>query len=199
MLVIGLTGGIASGKSEAAACFAALGVPVLDADLIARDLVAPGQPLLAEILARFGTDLRRPDGSLDRAALGRRVFADPAARRQLEQLLHPAVRAEMQHRLTMLEVPYAILMVPLLVEAGMTDLVDRVLVIDVPEALQQQRCQRRDGHDTAQVARIIAAQADRATRLAAADDVIVNDADLEALRDAITRQHQHYLALAGSR
>jgi dephospho-CoA kinase len=196
LLVIGLTGGIASGKSEAAARFVALGVPVLDADRIARELVAPGQPLLAEIYTTFGTDLRLPDGSLDRAALGRRVFADPGERRRLEALLHPKIRDEMVRRLAQLDAPYAILVAPLLVESGMTDMVDRVLVIDVPESLQRTRSQQRDGHDAQHVERILAAQADRQTRLELADDVIVNTGDLGELESAIRQLHQRYLALA---
>lgn len=196
MLRVGLTGGIGSGKSEAARQFAALGVPVLDADAIARDLVTPGSPLLAEILATFGEHLRLPDGSLDRAALGALVFGHPAQRRRLEALTHPAINAEMQARLAMLQSPYVVLMVPLLVEAGLTDQVDRVLVIDVPESLQRARIAQRDGHDAQHIAQILAAQTARSTRLAAADDVIVNDGDLDDLARAVERQHHRYLALA---
>jgi len=199
MLRVGLTGGIASGKSEAARQFAALGVPVLDADVIGRELVAPGAPLLDAILASFGDELRLPDGSLDRASLGKRVFANPAERHRLEALTHPAIRDEMLTRAAKLDAPYVILMVPLLVETNMAGLVDRVLVIDVPEQLQQQRIMHRDGHDAARVAQILAAQADRATRLAAADDVIVNDQGLPELRQAVCEWHQRYLALAADR
>lgn len=196
MLIIGLTGGLASGKSAAARRFAALGVPVLDADRIARDLVAPGEPLLQEVFRLFGDDLRQPDGSLDRAALGRRVFSDPRQRQRLEALLHPAVRARLEQQLAQLRAPYAMVMAPLLIEAGMTDLVDRVLVIDAPETLQRERAQRRDGHDAEHLARILGAQADRRTRLAVADDVIVNDSDLDALHSAVDRLHRHYLSIA---
>lgn len=198
MLRVGLTGGIASGKSEAARQFAALDVPVLDADAIARDLVAPGSPLLAEILAAFGEQLRLPDGSLDRAALGARVFRDPAQRRRLEALTHPAIQAEMHARLAKLEAPYVILMIPLLVEAGLTNQVDRILVIDVPEPLQRARIARRDGHDPERIAQILAAQVDRRSRLAVADDVIVNDGDLDDLARAVKQQHRRYLAMAAA-
>jgi dephospho-CoA kinase len=196
MLIIGLTGGLASGKSEAARRFAALGVPVLDADRVARDLVAPGEPLLQEVFRLFGDDLRRADGSLDRAALGRRVFADPRQRQRLEALLHPAVRARLTQQLSRLQAPYAIVMAPLLIEAGMTDLVDRVLVIDAPESVQRERAGQRDGHDPDHLTRILAAQAERSARLAAADDVVVNDGDLAALHSAVEGLHRHYLAMA---
>jgi dephospho-CoA kinase len=199
MLLIGLTGGIASGKSEAAARFAALGVPVLDADQIARELVAPGQPLLAEIFATFGDDLRLPDGSLDRAALGRRVFAQPAERQHLEHLLHPKIRAEMLHRANEFDTPYVILMAPVLIESGMTDVVDRILVIDAPESLQRARSCQRDKHEPAYVEQIMAAQVDRQTRLAAADDVILNTGDLGELDGAVAQLHQRYLKLSAHR
>jgi dephospho-CoA kinase len=197
MLIIGLTGGLASGKSEAARQFIKLGIPVLDADQIARELVAPGEPLLDEICALFGNDLRLADGSLDRAALGRRVFADPAQRRRLEALLHPQVRARMEGQLAELQAPYAVLMAPLLIEAQMTDMVDRVLVIDAPEGIQRERARQRDGHDPQHVNLILAAQADRSSRLAAADDVIVNDGDLNKLQRDVERLHQRYLRAAG--
>lgn len=198
MLVVGLTGGIASGKSEAARHFARLGTAVIDADQIARELVEPGQPALAEIVTAFGENLLLSDGSLDRAALGDRVFADPAARRRLEALLHPRIRTEMQHRLAATQAPYAILVIPLLVETGMTDLVDRVLVIDAPESLQRARLHARDKHDAQRIEQILAAQTDRNTRLAAADDVIRNDQDLEQLHLAVEALHQQYLALAAN-
>jgi dephospho-CoA kinase len=196
MLVIGLTGGIASGKSEAARHFANLGAGIVDADQVSRELVTPGSPALAEIIAAFGNDLLLADGSLDRAALGRRVFADPAARQHLEALLHPRIRDEMLRRLATLQTPYAILVAPLLIEAGMTELVDRVLVIDVPETLQRIRARKRDGHDEQHVEQVLAAQCDRATRLAAADDVICNDRDLAQLYRSVETLHQRYLDLA---
>jgi dephospho-CoA kinase len=198
MLVIGLTGGLASGKSEAARHFASLGAGIVDADEVGHELVAPGSPALAGIVAEFGRDLLRDDGNLDRAALGRTVFSDPAARRRLEALLHPRIRAEMLHRLAKLQTPYAILVAPLLIESGMTDLVDRLLVIDTPEALQRERSRGRDGHDPQHIERILAAQCDRASRLAAADDVICNDQDLAHLHRAVEKLHRRYLDLAKS-
>lgn len=196
MLRIGLTGGIASGKSEAARHFASLGVPVIDADTISRELVTPGQPLLDAILSHFGDELLLPDGQLDRAMLGQRIFADPDERRRLEALTHPAIRHEMLHQLTQLNAPYVILMVPLLVETGMNEQVDRVLLIDTPLATQQQRIRQRDGHDAARITQILAAQADRATRLAAADDVIINDRGLQELHQAVEKWHKHYTSIA---
>lgn len=198
MLRIGLTGGIASGKSEAARRFAELGVPVLDADAIAHELVAPGQPLLDAVLGAFGPSVRLPDGSLDRAALGRLVFADPAERRRLEAITHPAIRAELAARTARLDAPYVVLMIPLLVETGMTGEVDRVLVIDAPEAEQRRRITARDRHDAAHIARILSAQATRQDRLAAADDVIVNDGEVADLHRAVDALHQRYLALAAA-
>jgi dephospho-CoA kinase len=196
MLVIGLTGGIASGKTEAARHFARLGAGVVDADQVGHELVAPGGPALKEIIAAFGKDLLLADGSLDRAALGRKVFADPAARQRLEALLHPRIRDEMLRRLAELHTPYAILAAPLLVETGMTELVDRVLVIDAPEELQRARSRARDGHDAQRIEQVLAAQCDRATRLAAADDVICNDRDLAHLHRAVEALHRRYLELA---
>lgn len=194
--MIGLTGGLASGKSAAATHFAQLGAGVIDADRITRDLVTPGSPALAGIRQRFGKQVLQADGSLDRAALARLVFADDDARRDLEALLHPLVRAAMQRRLAELRTPYAILVVPLLIESGMTDLVDRVLVIDAPESLQRNRSRARDGHHDELISQILAAQADRETRLAAADDVIRNDGDMATLLSAVEHLHQSYLALA---
>lgn len=192
MLLIGLTGGIASGKSAAAACFEALGAPVIDADQIGRELVVPGSPLLEALVSVFGAHVLLPDGSLDRAALGTQIFGDAEQRHRLEALMHPAIRAEMLARAQQLDAPYVVLVVPLLVEAGMVDLVDRVLVIDVPETLQRQRITQRDGHGAERIDQVLAAQTDRATRLAAADDVIVNDGDVDDLCAAVARLHRQY-------
>ena len=196
MLVIGLTGGIASGKSLAARRFAELGVPVLDADRIAHELVMPGSPALEEIGRAFGPEMLDARGALRRDRLRRLVFADPEARRRLEAILHPRIRAEMLARLRRLDAPYAVLMIPLLVETGQHSLVDRVLVIDAPEALQRERLARRDGLDQATIGQILAAQADRETRLAAADDVVLNDAGPDELRAAVDALHRRYLRLA---
>lgn len=198
MFKVGLTGGIGSGKSAASAAFAELGAGVVDTDLLSRELVEPGQPALAEILEAFGAGVLDTAGRLDRKALGARIFGDPAARRRLEALLHPRIRAEMLARAEAADAPYVICVIPLLIEAGQQDLVDRVLVIDVPEALQRSRVGARDGHEAAHVERILAAQVDRATRLSHADDVIRNDGTLESLRAAVAALHQKYLAIAAA-
>jgi dephospho-CoA kinase len=197
MLRIGLTGGIASGKSAAAAVFAGLGVPVIDSDVIAREVVAPGSAGLAAIRARFGDGVLQADGQLDRRALRAQVFADPAARRDLEALTHPLIRQRMATLSAAAGGPYQIHAIPLLVEGGAKRPgIDRVLVIDCPETLQIQRVMARDRVDEAGARAVLAAQATRAQRLAAADDVIVNDRGLDALQDAVTALHRRYLELA---
>jgi len=178
---IGLTGGIASGKSTVAELFAGRGVPVLDTDQIARDVVEPGEPALAAVVAAFGTGILGPDGRLDRAALRARIFSDAGARRTLEAILHPAIRAELAHRSARSGGPYQMLVIPLLVEGGRIDAVDRVLVVDCPVEVQLERLQARDGETAESAAKILAAQASREARLAAADDVIVNAGSLEEL------------------
>jgi dephospho-CoA kinase len=195
---VGLTGGIASGKSAASAAFAELGAAVIDTDLLSRELVEPGQPALAEIVAAFGAGVLDAAGALDRKALGARVFRDPAARQRLEAILHPRIRTAMLHRAEAANAPYVVCVIPLLIEAAQQDLVDRVLVIDVPEAVQRSRVAARDGHDAARVEQMLAAQVDRATRLDQADDVIRNDGSLESLRNAVAALHQKYLGLAAS-
>ena len=197
MLRIGLTGGIASGKSAAAAVFAGLGVPVIDSDVIAREVVAPGSPGLAAIRARFGEGVLQADGQLDRRALRAQVFADPTARRELEALTHPLIRERMAAQSAAAGGPYQIHAIPLLVEGGARRPgIDRVLVIDCPEEIQVQRVMARDRVDEAGALAVLAAQASRAQRLAAADDVIVNDQGLETLREAVVTLHQRYLGLA---
>jgi dephospho-CoA kinase len=189
---VGLTGGIASGKTTVARLFEALGVPVIDTDVLAREVVAPGQPVLGQIAARFGTSVLLPDGSLDRAALRSIVFADPAARAELEQLTHPAIRALLEERSAALGGDYQILVIPLLVETGRSIPVDRVLVVDVPEELQIRRLQARDGSTLQQAKQVLAAQVSREVRLAAADDVILNDGDVAVLRDRVAELHLQY-------
>jgi dephospho-CoA kinase len=196
---VGLTGGIASGKSTVARLFEALGIPVIDTDLLAREVVAPGEPLLGQIAARFGTGVLTADGSLDRTALRQLVFADPAARVDLEQLTHPAIRARLEARSTVLGGPYQLLVIPLLVETAGRTPVDRVLVVDCSEALQIRRLQARDGTPLEQARQILKAQATREARLAMANDVIVNDGDLGAVRDRAESLHATYLKLAGAR
>lgn len=197
MLKIGLTGGVASGKSTVAALFAAHGAPIIDTDLIARELVAPGQPALAEIAERFGPEALSADGTLDRPWLRRRIFADDAARKALEEVLHPLIRAGVQRRLETLEAPYALVVIPLLVETTSYDaLLDRVLVVDVPEAIQLERLMARDGMDESLARAMLAAQASRQARLARADDVLDNNGPPEALAPQVERLHRLYSGLA---
>lgn len=199
MFAVGLTGGIGSGKSTVAKQFAELGTPVVDTDVIARELTAPGGTALDSIRSAFGESVMRVDGTLDRAALRRRVFADATARRQLEAILHPRIRQAVEQTLATLRAPYALIVIPLLVETGgYQDMLNRVLVVDCPEDLQIARVMVRSGLTRDDVAAILAAQAGRAERLAAADDVIVNTATPAALRADVARLHQRYLALAGA-
>ena len=195
-LQIGLTGGIASGKSTVSGLFAALGVPVIDTDQIARDVVAPGTALQASVVARFGAHLLTASGELDRRALRERVFADAAERQALEQLLHPAIMAELGRRAAAAGGPYQILAIPLLIEHHLKSSVDRVLLVDCAPELQLRRVQVRDGVTRAQAQAVLDAQAPRATRLSVADDVISNDGDLERLRDQVEILHSRYGALA---
>ncbi|MHB8760124.1 MAG: dephospho-CoA kinase [Thiobacillus sp.] len=200
MFTIGLTGGIGSGKSAAAARFAELGVPVIDTDVIARELTRPGRPALDAIRASFGDAEIAADGSLDRPVLRRRVFADAAARRRLEAILHPLVLHEVKARLAALSAPYAVAVIPLLVETGAYgSLLDRIAVVDCPEELQIARTVARSGLAREEVGAVLAAQATRSARLAAADDVIVNTGTLAALRDEVDALHQCYLTLAAER
>jgi dephospho-CoA kinase len=191
-LRVGLTGGIASGKTTVSRLFARLGVPIIDTDVIARDVVAPGTPLLQRVEQELGPGLIGPDGALQRRQLRERVFSDPNARRRLEALLHPAIRAEVARQSAQASGPYHILVIPLLVEGPGRIPVDRVLVVDCPEDLQIQRLQARDGSSAAQARAMLAAQASRAARLAAADDVIMNDGDPDRLEAAVAALHQKY-------
>ncbi|MDX1500632.1 MAG: dephospho-CoA kinase [Woeseiaceae bacterium] len=179
-LRIGLTGGIASGKSTVADMFAALGVPVIDTDVIAREVVAPGEPALAEIRAEFGPGVFDVDGGLDRRALRGIVFAYPEKRRRLEAILHPRIRKVTLARAATAGGPYQLIVVPLLTSSSLRDEVDRVLVVDVEEDTQVARLLARDAESEAQARRILAAQASREERLAIADDVIDNNGSLEA-------------------
>jgi len=193
---IGLTGGIASGKSTAAKFFGALGVPILDSDQIARDVVEPGQPPLERLVERFGPTILTADGHLDRPALRQIVFSDPKARADLEALTHPAIGAAMEARSAEAGGPYQILVIPLLVEKNLASHVDRVLVVDCDEDLQIRRLRDRDGSTPEQIQAILRAQVPRAARLKAADDVIHNDTDMSAVRDQVAALHPRYLELA---
>ena len=196
ILRIGLTGGIASGKSTVADLFAALEVPVIDTDKIAREVVEPGQPPLEKLVERFGAGILTPDGHLDRPKLREIVFSDPRARADLEALTHPAIGSAVQARAAVAGGPYQILVIPLLVEKGYQKHLDRVLVVDCPEALQLQRLQARDGTSPTQARAILEAQASRAARLKAADDMIRNESDVAALRQQVQALHHRYLQLA---
>jgi dephospho-CoA kinase len=201
MLIVGLTGGIASGKSTVATQFAALGVPVIDTDLIARELVNPlsntGQAVLRDITAHFGTQVLQADGQLDRAWLRQHIFSDVHERAALNAIMHPRIRTRVMEELTKLDMPYAIVVIPLLIESqNYDDLVQRVLVVDLDEAEQLRRLMARDGIDLTQARAIINAQASRAQRLARAEDVIDNSGAPDALAPQIGRLHSYYIQLA---
>ncbi len=193
---VGLTGGIASGKSIASKFFGALGVPIIDTDQVARDVVEPGQPPLERLVERFGESILTPDGHLDRPALRNIVFSDPKARADLEALTHPAIGAAVEARSAIAGGPYQILVIPLLVEKGLGSQLDRVLVVDCDEELQIKRLQARDGSTPEQARAILDAQVSRAARLKAAHDVIKNDGDMSAVREQVAALHARYLELA---
>lgn len=198
---VALTGGIASGKSEVERRFRALGVHVADADVAAREVVAPGTPGLAEVVDAFGREVLGADGTMDRAAMRRRVFADDSARQRLEGIIHPRVRTALRTACEAAPGPYAMAAIPLFVEAGpaaYAEWVDRVLVVHVPVEVQLERLLRRDGIDEALAWRMIRAQATADERLAAADDIIDNDGPLAALDDAVAALHARYLTLAAA-
>ncbi|WP_280548318.1 MULTISPECIES: dephospho-CoA kinase [unclassified Halomonas] len=199
-MIIGVTGGIASGKSTVARAFAARGIPWVDADEVAREIVAPGEPALAEIAEHFGREVLASDGGLDRRALREIVFADAEARRQLERITHPRIHRRLEAYLERLQAqgaPYVLLVSPLLFESGQDAMVDRCLVIDVPKETQIARTAARDGVDEAQARAIIAAQMSREERLARADDVIDNSADAAGLDAQVTELDRQYRAAVG--
>jgi dephospho-CoA kinase len=195
-LRIGLTGGIASGKSTVAQRFMELGVPVIDADESARAVVASGTPGLAAVLKRFGSGVMAENGELDRRALRNLIFRNAGARRDLEVILHPLIRADMEQRAELTVGSYVVMVVPLLVEGGSSDRVDRVLVVDVDEAVQLQRVMARDGCTEEQAGAILGSQASRSARRAAADDVLLNTGTVRDLRQAVDRLHERYLRVA---
>ena len=196
-LRIGLTGGIASGKSTVTQRFGELGVPVIDADVASRSVVEPGKPGLAQVVARFGTGVLDADGQLDRSALRNLIFKDSSLRQALDAILHPLIRVEMEREAAQSEGAYVVMAIPLLVEGGSAGKrVDRVLVVDADETLQIQRLQARDGSSVEQARAILASQASRAARLAAADDVLLNTGTVAELRQGVDRLHEQYLQLA---
>jgi dephospho-CoA kinase len=200
-LLIALTGGIASGKTAVAELFAKLGVPVLDTDQIAREVVAPDMPALRQLVAEFGPEILDAHGGLDRARMRERVFADPAQRRKLEAITHPAIREELARRAAAAAAgnDYQIHVIPLLVETGRAEVYDRVLVVDCPEDAQIERLVARDGTSRAQAEEILRAQASRAERLDAAHDVIENTGTLEDLERFVDTLHRNYALLAQKR
>lgn len=195
-LRVGLTGGIGSGKTTVSQMFAELGVPVLDADEAAREVVAPGSPAWREIRDAFGPQVLDADGHIARDRLRAIVFADAHRRRELEAITHPRILDLLERRVRALRAPYCVLAIPLLAEGGLTEHVDRVLVVDAAQHLQIERVTARDGLTAAQVKAIMDTQASRRDRLAIANDVITNDGDRESLRAQVAALHQRYLALA---
>jgi len=198
MLVVALTGGVGSGKSSVADRLTELEVPVIDADAISHALTAPRSAVLDLIAEAFGTHFIDADGYLDRTAMRTLVFADALARARLESILHPRIVAEIQGRLARLSAPYAVLEIPLLFETGQTDLADRILVVDLPEAEQIRRVRRRSGLDVAEVRRVIDSQVARSRRLAGADDIIDNSGDPQALKEQVDHLHHYYLEIAAT-
>jgi dephospho-CoA kinase len=198
MFVVGLTGGIGSGKSTVSALFESHGITVVDADVAARIVVEKGQPALQKIVAHFGEGVLQEDGTLNRAMLREKIFSNPAERGWLEGLLHPLIFREIQHQLRAASSPYAVVVSPLLVETGQSRLTQRVLVVDVPEELQVERSTARDANSEAQVRAIMAAQASREKRLGYADDVIQNDQSREALANEVKNLHEKYCKLAST-
>jgi len=196
---VALTGGIASGKTTVARLFAELGVPLIDTDVIAREVVEPGQPALAAIVRSFGPEVLDAQGCLDRRRMRERIFAEPAVKQRLEAILHPAIRAEMERQSRLAGGPYQVLVIPLLAEGRRRDHVDRVLLVDVPEALQVERLVSRDGVSREQAQASLDAQATRAERLAIADDVIQNSGRVDDLEQQVRALHEQYLQFATAR
>lgn len=196
MLVIGLTGGIGSGKTLATDHFARLGINIVDADVASRIIVEPGRPALHEIAKRFGADVLHADGTLNRARLRAIVFADPAARKALEHITHPRIAEEIARQLADSTSPYTILVSPLLFESSQHRFAQRTVLIDAHEAQQRQRAAKRDGVSEEQIEAIMAVQMSRAERRQRADDVLLNDGNIEHLQAAVEALHKRYLALA---
>ncbi|MFT4465112.1 MAG: dephospho-CoA kinase [Sodalis sp. (in: enterobacteria)] len=196
--IVALTGGIGSGKSTVANAFAALGVPLVDADVIAREVVEPDDPALRAIAQHFGPAVLSADGSLDRAALRARIFSDPEEKAWLNGLLHPLIKRQTEQQLRSARAPYVLWVVPLLIENNLQQRTDRVLVVDVDPEVQIARTLSRDGVSSEQVENILAAQVPRQRRLACADDIIDNSGRPEEITDRVATLHRRYLALAAS-
>ncbi len=198
MLVVGITGGIGSGKSTAADRFSKLGVPVIDADVVAREVVKPGQPACNKVIETFGEEVANEDGGLNRAKLRQIVFADAVKKAELENILHPIIHAEILQQLSHLTATYAIVVIPLLAESKREYPLDRILVVDIPPELQLDRVSVRDQQSAEQIQRIIDLQASRQERLAIADDVISNAGTTEDLLISVDELHKKYLKIAQS-
>ncbi len=196
MLKIGLTGGIGSGKSTVSKIFSDLEIPIIDADIIAHQLVEPGKPAIKDIAEQFGQQILTDQGALNRKQLKEIIFSDPEQKKTLEQILHPLVFAEMESQIKQLSSPYCILSIPLLLETQMQDFVDRILVIDCPVEVQLERVKNRDQLDVKTIQSIIASQIPREQRRQAADDIIINDTDTQALAEQVKKLHNLYLSLA---
>jgi dephospho-CoA kinase len=193
MLTIALTGGIGSGKTQVSDFFSSLGVPVIDTDIISRQLVEPGQTALEQITGYFGNHILLDSGELDRAGLREIIFNNSTARKTLEDILHPAIRDKVQQQLQASTYPYVIIVIPLYIETGQFLNTDRILVVDCPQEIQQNRVVARDNISIEQFAKILQSQATREQRLAVADDVIVNDSDIETLQRKVKQLHEQYL------
>ena len=198
MLKIGLTGGIGSGKTSVARLFAGLGSPVLDADVIAHQLVAKGQPALVQIQQAFGSNIVKPDGSLDRSHLRELVFSDPGQKQKLEAILHPLVYKTLQAELEQLSAPYCIICIPLLFETNMPHFVDRILVVDCPVETQIERVKNRDHLSTERIESIIATQVSRTLRKSRADDLVDNSKTDSGLAEQVKKLHNLYISLSAS-
>lgn len=198
MLRIGLTGGIGSGKTTVSDIFSALGVPVIDMDLIARDVVVPGQPALEKIKSLFGDNICSEDGQLDRKALRKLIFNDEQKRKQLEEIIHPAIRQSVKNKLDQLSTAYCIIVIPLLFETGQKDLIDRILVVDSNIEDQIERTKKRDHIEENDVRQIMGSQVDRQTRLNKADDIVHNTGDIASLTSQIEALHEKYLGLSNN-
>lgn len=198
MLKIGLTGGIACGKSTVCQIFNEQGVPIIDADIIARDIVQPGSLCYQQVVELFGHHILQTDGQINRQLLRRKIFTDPASKKQLESILHPVIRQQLLQQSRQVSAPYCILAIPLLIEAKMIDLVDRVLVIDSDTKIQLARLCQRDGLTEQEASNILSQQCTQQSRLAHADDIIANNTSLDKLSRAVIQQHQKYIEFANS-
>ncbi|MEI8602034.1 dephospho-CoA kinase [Shewanella sp. PP-Sp27a-2] len=196
--VVGLTGGIGSGKTTVANLFAAEGITLVDADIVAREVVAPGSKGLEAIVTHFGAEILTPEGELERAKLRQRIFSHPEEREWLNQLLHPMIRQEMLAQVEKATSAYVIMVVPLLFENGLDRLVNRTLVVDISPELQINRTVKRDNVDTSQVNNIISSQCSRSEKLARADDIIDNQGEISTLKREVLALHQRYLQLSGT-